>query len=182
MKTILNIIITGLFPLFFSCGQLPEKTNNSIEVADSLQANSDKNERLVKRKQIDEQDRLDSLRLDKVLKDALKIATQNINKDRFYDKYEVMPDSIPVHVEINSDYHFTKTNPHLIIRRNEPSATYINIYSKNENKFQEVITHEQWNMTYVNDTIRDGPLPQVLLQVRLDGRAIGCRPFRQQYF
>jgi hypothetical protein len=155
MKTILHILTIGLIALFYACGQSNEKTNNSIVLADSSKTDLEKREkvRLEKRKQIEEQDRIDSLRLDKVLKDALKIATRNIGKDKFQEKYEVMPDSIPVSVEISLDYHFTKTNPHLIIRRNEPSTIYIDIYSKHNNKFERVVSHEQWTMTYVNDTI-----------------------------
>ena len=154
MKTILHILTIGLLTLFFSCDQ---QTNNSIVVSDSSPTNLDKKEkeRLEKRKQIEEQNRIDSLRLDKVLKDALYIATQNISKESFHDKYDVMPDSIPVKVEISLDYHFTKANPHLIIRRNEPSTIYIDIYSKKESKFKRVVSHEQWTMEYINDTVRD---------------------------
>jgi hypothetical protein len=66
-----------------------------------------------------------------------------------------LPDSFPVSVEINLDYHFTKENPHLIIRRNTPGDIYIDIYSRGDNKFEKVVAHQQWNMTYVNDTLRD---------------------------
>lgn len=104
---------------------------------------------------IEEQEKIDSLRLEKVLKDALMVANQNINKDKFTYEYEVTPDSIPVKVEINSGFFFTNANPHLIIRRNEPSAIYIDIYFKSGNKYEKVVSHEQWSLTYVNDTIRD---------------------------
>lgn len=141
----------------FSCGKPNEKKSVAVVTTDTLQTTIDKKEkeRLEKRKKIEEQDNTDSLRLDKVLQDALKIANQNITKNRFVKKYEVMPDSIPVSVEINLDYHFTKTYPHLLIRRNEPSSIYIDIYSKRDNRFEKVVSHEQWTMTYVNDTIRD---------------------------
>ncbi|MFN0293417.1 XAC2610-related protein [Pedobacter helvus] len=157
MKTTLHILTFGLLMTVFSCRQPNEKKNVAAVTTDTLQTAIDKKEkeRLEKRRKIEEQDKADSLRLDKVLQDALKIANQNIAKDRFVKKYEVMPDSIPVSVEINLDYHFTKTNPHLIIRRNEPSAIYIDIYSTRDNRFEKVVSHEQWTMTYVNDTIRD---------------------------
>lgn len=124
---------------------------------DTLQTSIDKKEkeRLERSKEIEEQDYADSIRLDRVLQDALKIANQNIKKDKFIMKYEVSPDSIPVSVEINLDSHFTKTNPHLIIRRNEISVIYIDIYRKGERKFEKVVSHEQWTLTYVNDTIQD---------------------------
>jgi len=157
MKTILNILTLGLLTTFFSCGQPNDKKNIAVVTTDTLQTGLDKKEkeRLEKRREIEEQDNADSVRLDKVLQDALKIANQNISKDRFIEKYEVSPDSILVSVEINLDYHFTKTKSHLIIRRNEPSAIYIDIYSKGDNKFEKVVSHEQWTMTYVNDTIQD---------------------------
>jgi hypothetical protein len=157
MKTTLHILKFGLLMTLFSCGQPNEKNSVAVVTTDTLQTTIDKKEkeRLEKRREIEEQDNADSLRLDKVLQDALKIANQNSTKDRFVKKYEVMPDSIPVSVEINLDYHFTKSNPHLIIRRNGPSAIFIDIYSKLDNRFEKVVSHEQWTMTYVNDTIRD---------------------------
>ncbi len=141
----------------FSCIQPNEKKSVAVVTNDTLQTTIDKKEkeRLEKRKEIEKQDNADGIKLDKVLQDALKIANQNITKDRFVKKYEVSTDSIPVSVEINLDYYFTKASPHLIIRRNDPSAIYIDIYSKGDNNFEKVVSHEQWAMTYVNDTIRD---------------------------
>lgn len=157
MKTTLQILTFGLMTAIFSCGQPNDGKNISTISTDTLQTNLDQKERerLKRRKEIEEQGYADSLRLDKVLQDALKIASQNMSRDRFIEKYEVFPDSTPVSVEINLGYHFSKANPHLIIRRNEPSAIYIDIYSKDENKFEKVVSHEQWTLTYVNDTIRD---------------------------
>lgn len=157
MKTTLHILAFGLLGAFFSCEQANEKNKIVVDTSDTVQSSRDKKEkeRLMKRGEIEEQDYADSISLDKVLQDALKIANQNINKDRFIDKYVVSPDSIPVNVEINLDYHFTKVNPHLIIRRSEPGAVYIDIFSKDDNKYEKVVSHEQWTMTYVNDTIRD---------------------------
>ncbi len=141
----------------FWCEQPNEKKSVAVAMTDTLQTTIDKKEKesLEKRKEIEEQDNADSLRLDKVLQDALKIANQDITRDRFVKKYEVLPDSIPVSVEINLGYHFSKANPHLIIRRNEPDAIYIDIYSKGDRKFEKVVSHKQWALTYVNDTIRD---------------------------
>jgi hypothetical protein len=157
MKTTLYLFTFGLLITLFSCGQPNEKKNVTLEIADTLQINFDKKEteRLEKKKKIKEQYLADSLRLDKVLKDAIKIANGNISKERFIKKYEVSPDSITISVEINLDFHFTKSSPHLIIRRNEPSAIYIDIYSKGNQKFEKVLSHEQWNLTYRNDTIQD---------------------------
>ncbi|MES2810898.1 MAG: hypothetical protein V4670_00375 [Bacteroidota bacterium] len=126
-------------------------------MTDTLQTNFDKKEKesLEKRKKIKEQDYIDSLRNNKILQKALKIAYQSISKDKFVEKYEISSDSIQMSVEINLNYHFTKTKPHLIIRRNEPNTIYFDIYSKNNGKYEKVISHEQWALTYVNDTIKD---------------------------
>lgn len=157
MKTTIHILIFVIFTTLVSCGQTNSKKNISVVTADSKQTTIDKKEQelLEKRREIEKQDNADSIRLDKILQDALKIANQNFGKGKFKKKYEVSIDSIPVIVEINLDYYFTKISPHLIIRRNDPSAIYIDIYSKSKTKFEKVVSHEQWAMTYVNDTIRD---------------------------
>lgn len=156
MKTKLQILTFMFFSTLVSCGQPNDTKNIPVSTAKTLQSIDKKEkERLERRKEIEEQDYSDSIRLDKVLQDALKIANQNISKDNFIKKYKVSPDSIPVSVEINLDYHFTNTNPHLLIRRNEPSAIYIDIYTKGASKFEKLVSHEQWTITYVNDTIQD---------------------------
>ena len=157
MKTILYILTLAVFATLISCRQTNSKNEIPLVRTDTLQTTIDKKEqeRLQRRRKIEEQDYIDSLRLDKVLQNALKIANQNISKNKFVEKYDVLPDSIPISVEINLDYHFTKMSPHLVIKRNEPGAIYIDIFSKNENNFEKVVSHEQWSMTYVSDTIRD---------------------------
>ncbi len=158
MKTIPHILNLALVILLFSCGQQHD-TRKTLGVADTLQTNLNKNEkeRLEKRKEIAAQNKIDSVNLDKFLNAAIKIAGQNKNFDRFKKEYvETMPDSsYQVKVSVCSDFYFTKDNPHLIIRRNTPGSIYIDIFSKSDNKFIKVLSHEQWNMTYVNDTIRD---------------------------
>ena len=127
-------------------------------MTDSIQTKLQKeeNERLARRRSIEEAERTDSISMDKVLKDALKIANQKIGKDKFLEKYYVvMTDSIPVSVEIDLNFHFTKTTPHLIIRRIDPGTFYFDIYSKNNNEFIKVVSHEEQVNTYVSDTIRD---------------------------
>jgi hypothetical protein len=157
MKTTLYILKIVILMALSSCGQPNDKTSITVVATDSLQEgiNKKEKERLEKRRAIEEQEYADSLRLDDVLQDALKLANQSIGKDKFVRKYEVSADSIPVSVEVNLDYHITKNNPHLIIRRSEPSAIYIDIYTKGKSTFEKVVTHKEWNMTYVNDTIRD---------------------------
>jgi hypothetical protein len=157
LKTVLTIWFGAILmmPLFltFTNGN----KNKEIDKYDSIQVNFDKKEaaNFQKRRERERQEYADSLALDEVLKDALKIANQNIDKDKFITNYEVTPDSIPVSVEINIDYHFTAKNQHLIIRRIEPSVVYIDIYSKGDEQFEKVVSHEELTLAYVNDTIQD---------------------------
>ncbi|MCX2574647.1 XAC2610-related protein [Pedobacter sandarakinus] len=157
MKKVLQIFIIGMLPTLCSCVQSDSRKTIATATIDTLQTRIDKQEkeRLLKRRAIEDQDYADSLRLDKVLQNALVVASKNIEKNRFIQRYEVLADSIQVRVEINLGYHFTKKYPHLIIRRSEPSTFYIDIYTKSGKEFKKVISHEQWNMTYLNDTIQD---------------------------
>ena len=139
--------------VFFSCHRSfkAKKTpdNNSTRI------NKDEEERIKKRKELRQHEYEKNLVLNDVLREALQIANQNIEKNTFYKKYKIVPANIPVKVEINLDFHFTKTFPHLIIKRWTPGTIYIDIFSKNDNHFKKVISREQWLMTYKNDTIRD---------------------------
>lgn len=158
MTTPLHILTLTLSTLLFSCGQQNE-TKKTLSVTDTLQTNLSKKqkERLEKRKEIEEENKIDSINLAIFLKNAIKIAEQNIDLDRFNKEYvETMPDSsYQVEVRVRSDFYFTKENPHLIIRRKTPGSIYIDIFSKKDNLFLKGLSHEQWEMTYVNDTIRD---------------------------
>lgn len=153
----LYILLIGFLITLFSCGQPNEQIKTPIVKVDTLELRKQKNEneRLEKIKLREEKAYADSLRLDIVLQEALIIANQNIGRDKFIEKYEVSDDSIPVSVEINLDYHFTNSNPHLIIRRSDQNTIYIDIYTKVDSKFEKVLSREEWNMTYVSDTIRD---------------------------
>lgn len=157
MKTILYISAVILFIVIVSCRHTNGKKQNAVAISDTSQINFDKKgqDRLEERKKMEEQDYADSLKLDEVLRDGLKIANQNISKNHFFEKYEVFPDGIQVTVEISLDYHFTKTNPHLVVRRDEPNSLHIDIYSKNDYKFEKAVSYKQWKTEYLNDTICD---------------------------
>lgn len=159
MKTKFNLFIFGIFITLLSCKQVDDKKNENIVTTDTLNTSFKKieKERLETRKEIEEQNKIDSLNLDKFLKNAIKIAEENIGFNKFKKGYiETMPDSsYEVKVSINSDFYFSKKNPHFIIRRHTPGITYVDIFSKNGRGINKVLSHEEWNMTYVNDTIRD---------------------------
>lgn len=156
-KMKINILTLVFLSILFSCIQPNGKKNIPLDTTDTFQTNIDKmeKERLERREALEDQYYADSVRFDKVLQDALKIASQNFSSNKFFKKYEVSPDSVPVSVEISLDYHFTNNIPHLIIRRVEPNNIFIDIYAKGENKFKKVVSHRQWSLEYVNDTIQD---------------------------
>jgi len=159
MKTTLHLLILGLFTVLFSCGQSNKKRKISVVVVDTLQTSLYRKEkvRVETRKKIDEQNKIDSINLDKILKDAIEVAEQNKDLARFEKKYvATMPDSsYQVDVSISYGFYFTKESPHFIIRRNTPGSIYIDIFSEMHKSLQKVLSHEEWDMTYVNDTIRD---------------------------
>lgn len=105
-----TIIILSAFALIMgSCGQTTKKqaaNNENISPTDTTETViSD----------INNIDSLISLKHAKILKEALNIATQNIDKDTFHLEYVRVVDVgyFDVQVEINLVYHFTKNYPHL---------------------------------------------------------------------
>ena len=153
-----KLIALSFLIILVSCLQRNEKKNTSTSAIDTLKTKIVKKEkeRLENRKKNLEENKRDSLELDKILKQAVKISTQNITKSKFHKEYEIKTNNeYIVKVEINLENHFTKFYPHLIIRRRGPNTVYIDIYSKNKATFKKVLSHDQWALTYVNDTIRD---------------------------
>ncbi|OHT45840.1 XAC2610-related protein [Flavobacterium tructae] len=151
-------IITLIILSILSCRQNDENKNKLSDQKKSAAKTFEQKEkkRLEKRAEIEKQDRIDNLKLDKVLSEALKIAIQNIGKDKFQKKYTVKTDQdYNIKVEMNMDNHFTKNAPHLIIWRYGADKLCIDIYSKNGKKLKKVLSHDEWSMTYRNDTIRD---------------------------
>lgn len=159
MKVTAHLLAITIIPLLISCGQTNE---NRITVANHRETtkifvNAKEQERLEKRKQIEEQEKFDNLNDNKVLSEAIKIAEQRKAQNRFKNSYvATMPDnSYPVEVDISSGFYFSNQLPHLIIRRTTPNSVYIDIFSKKEKQFHKVLFHEQGKLEYTGDTICD---------------------------
>lgn len=155
-----KLYIFGLLLAFFtSCEKqkdVPKVTAPISKKTETSNFEKFEKERLAKRKNIDKRYRKDSIQLDKILTEALNISTENISKNTFFKEYEAkFEDENIVKVTINTNFHFTKSQPHLIIRRQAPNEVLIDIYKKDNTAFKRVASHVQWSMTYVNDTIRD---------------------------
>jgi hypothetical protein len=159
MRTTTFVFAIAIILLFISCGQPNDKKTIVANYKDTAKVIVDTKEedRLEKRRQIEEQEKRDSLNDDNVLSKAIKIAEQHKAQNRFKENYvETMPDSsYQVEVEISSGFYFSGAVPHLIIRRSTPSDVYIDIYSKKGNKFQKVLSHDEDPLEYTGDTIRD---------------------------
>jgi hypothetical protein len=140
-----------------SCGTNNTENDTHVGTSDTLKANTDlKNqEYLERRKKIEQEAYQDSLRLDRVLQEALKLATQHIRDNEYVSSYQVFPDSIPIKVTINLDHHFSSNISHLIVKLEEPTVNLISIYIPEDNDFRNVFSYDVWTMEYVNDTIWD---------------------------
>ena len=158
MKKTVIISTIGLMILVCSFGQPIDNRIVSSNEQESTQIKLEKREkeRIEKRRKIEEEDRFDSIRLSKVLDKALIIASRNIDLKSFTLEFDSELDSnFIVTTTMKMDTLFSTKYKYLIIHRNSPSLINIDVYIKRDNKFEKVITHEESNLTYVNDTIQD---------------------------
>ena len=158
MKTPVNTLIPALILLFFSCTQLGDNKTVIPVLKDTTQINIDKKEqaRMEKGRQMEKNEREDSLQMNKVLEGALEIARQNIGSDNFFTQYDQLVDSsFESAINLTIGHLFSKTKKHLIIRITAPWAVFLNIYLINGKAFRSVINHKQSTMIYTSDSIRD---------------------------
>ena len=142
-----------------ACGQTANQDKESNIQIDSIKS-IDTEKQLTKeerQKQIEEENRIDSLRLDIALKDAFKISQTEFKSENFTKQYELQPDdsSYTIHIEIEIGRLFKDQHKYFLLRRHVPWATYINLYKINGDKRENLIEREQGGMTYIRDTIFD---------------------------
>ena len=144
--------------LVCSFGQPNDNKIASSNVEDSTHLKFEKSEkeRVARRKQIEEQDKICSNRLSTVLDKALIIASRKTDLKSFTLEFDSEFDStFNVTTTIKMDTLFSDKYKHLIIHRSSPYQINIDIYIKRETKFEKVFEYEESNMIYVNDTIQD---------------------------
>lgn len=145
--------------IIFGCGQTANQDGNSISKSDSIPKTTSKNEltKEERQKQIEEDNRMDSLRLDIALKDALKVAKADFKTDNFKKEYEIQPDdsSYIIKIEIVIGRLFKDNQKYFLLRRHVPWATYLDLYKVQDDKAEKLIEREQGGMTYIRDTIFD---------------------------
>lgn len=132
MKTRILILIIGLFSTIVSFGQIIDNENN------------------------------DSIRIDKILKDALEITKKNLLKKNFTTTSITSTDdgsfdesSYNVTVNIIIGHIFAPDKLHVLIRLISTSSTYLYIYKETNNRLELVISRLQDGMTYLDDKIKD---------------------------
>jgi hypothetical protein len=136
---VINILTIGLSILVFSCRQSNDKSGLT-SITDTTQL-------------IIVGEESDSIRLIRSLDKALQIGIKNIESENFSQTFETASDSTLITTKLTIGNLFDN-GKYLIVRRETPNY-YIDIYLKKDAKFEKVITHEQWAMTYVKDTIQD---------------------------
>ena len=159
MKTTANILTFVILTLILGCGQTSNQDKVSCVQTDSIKS-IDTEKQLTKEerhKQIEEENRIDSLRLDIALKDAFKIAQTEFETDNFTKQYELQPDdsSYIINIEIEIGRLFKDQHKYFLLRRHVPWATYLSLYKLNGDKTENLIEREQGGMTYIRDTIFD---------------------------
>lgn len=143
------------------CGQTASQNEKVIIENNSIQAIHSKKELTKKEKQRqiekEKENRIDSLRLDKSLKNALKIAQTAFRKNTFTKQYEFQPDdsSYTINIEILIGRLFKDNQKYFLLRRHVSWATYINLYKVKDDQAEKLIEREQDGMTYIRDTIFD---------------------------
>jgi hypothetical protein len=159
MKKTTNILTFIFLTILLGCGQTASQKEKSIIQNDSVQTNEPKKEHTKeeKQKQIEKENRIDSLRLDIALKDAFKIAQPAFKTSNFTKQYELQPDdsSYTINIEILIGRLFKDNQKYFLLRRHNSGATYLDLYKVKGNKAEKLIEREQDGMTYIRDTIFD---------------------------
>ena len=159
MKRTTNILMLVILTIIFGCGQNANKDVNSIKQNDSIPKTTSKNNisKEERQKQIEEENRIDSLRLEIALNDALKVAQTEFKTDNFKKEYEIQPDdsSYIIKIEVLIGKLFKGNQKYFLLRRQVPWATYLDLYKVKDDKTEKIIEREQGGMTYIRDTIFD---------------------------
>jgi len=159
MKTTTNILTSVFMTFLLACGQTANQDKNTHANNDTIQR-IDTAKQLTKeekQKQILEEERIDSLRLDIALKDAFKVAQTEFKTDNFKKEYEIQPDdsSYKIRIEIVIGRLFENNQKYFLLRRHVPWATYLDLFQIDDNETVKQIETEVGVMPYPSDTIFD---------------------------
>ncbi len=158
MNPILLLLTFVFLTAFSSCGENGLSGFSVNRTKEGISSTStDKTSGKARQERIAEDNLADSVRLNKLLQQALLIAKENVQSNHFTKEYEITPDDSSQNftIDIIMGHLFLVSERHLLIRRINSSAAYLDLYLIKSNKFKLVISREQDGMSYVGDTIRD---------------------------
>jgi hypothetical protein len=146
--------------IVLGCGQTTTQDKKTRIENDSIQTTTVPEKELTKeekQRQIEEENKIDNLRLDIALNDAFKIATTKFKTHNFTKQYELQPDdsSYSINIEIIIGRLFQDNQNYFLLRRHVPWATYLDLYKIKHCQAVKLIEREQGGMTYIRDTIFD---------------------------
>ncbi|HEY8896614.1 MAG TPA: hypothetical protein VIM79_17430 [Niastella sp.] len=160
MKPLIPLLITILL---ISCGDFKREKSKPVPDKDSPTIQSDSQRLKEIWKKNEESAKADSIRMARVLQEALDTAFNYIKYPTFNKKFTTVPDGLyAVETRIAMNNFFSKGFKHLIIHMSQPSdehvelpGEYINVYVQQDNGFKQVLAHMEWANTYTNDTLQD---------------------------
>lgn len=156
---IVNLLAMLILMIFTACRQSENRAKVNIQKTE--ETNNEHKGLLTaaeRQKQIAEENRIDSLRFDKALKDAFKIAKPIFESDIFKMEYELQPDdsSFAIKIEMLIGTIFDDDKKYFLVHRRTswgPLETYINLYQIIDGQAQKLIERKQEG--YIRDTIFD---------------------------
>jgi hypothetical protein len=155
MKTPQILLLISISFVFSFCNNSdPTSASVSKNIADSIKKKTE-TVQTEKGKKWDDYWQEDSIRLNEVLRGAMdSIAVKGMG-ERDSARYDVELDSVLVGVEIGSGNYFKGPFPYRLIRLSSPGSVRIHIYAKSSDTWDQILSHNQWGLEYVNDTIMD---------------------------
>lgn len=97
----------------------------------------------------------DTIRMRDALRGAMDSITVKRMGERDSARYDIELDSVLVSVEIGSGNYFKGPFPYRLIRLSSSASVRIHIYAKSGETWDQIFSHDQWGLEYVNDTIMD---------------------------
>lgn len=157
MKILFNISIVFI-AFIFSCEQKQIKEMTVDKRLDTLKNEiKEKEDRALKnRKEMEEQYRIDSMRLSSTLNAAQVVAQQMLSTGKIFRAFDQTIDSVfNVKTTIERGTFFSSDFEHVIIKREAPNNILIDIYVVKNKELTNVLQHDEWTMTYISDTLKD---------------------------
>ena len=160
MKQLIPVLITILL---ISCGGAKTEKKQPAPKKDSSTVQSDSQRLKEIWKKNEESAKADSIRMVRVLQEALDTAWKYIKSPTFKKKFTSVPDGLySVQIRLAMNNIISKDLKHLIVHMSQPidehvevPGEYINIYEKKDSGFKQVLAQMEWKLTYTDDTLQD---------------------------